>query len=245
MHLTDTELEMLADGELRPPLGKVAHRHLTECAVCAGALARREARNRQIGNWLHAVDHAPPATSVDLLVARATAARRRRWPAIAAGIAAVGVAVAGAAAVMPHSPLGAYLGRWTRRDGASPVVQQSPEPGASSVGFTPGSMVTVLFASTQTSGQIVVTLSDSAIVRVAHRAGNANYMVTTEGVVVENTGSRASYEVTVPRATASVHIRVGSRTIFARDGGQLSTAVVPDHDGHYLIRFAALGGSTN
>jgi hypothetical protein len=36
---------------------------------------------------------------------------------------------------------------------------------------------------------------------------------------------------------------VGSRTIFAWDGGHVSTAGVPDSDGHYLIRFAALGAA--
>jgi hypothetical protein len=122
-------------------------------------------------------------------------------------------------------------------------VQQSPEPSASSVAFAPGSTVTVTFTSTQTSGEIEVTLGDSPIVRVAHRAGSIGYALTADGVLIDNGGSRASYEVTVPRAVASVHIRVGSRLIFARDGGHLWAVTVPKPPGRYLIRFAALSVS--
>lgn len=243
MHLTDKELELLADGELRSPRRELARRHLGECALCAEALAGREARNREVADLLLTVDHAPPVASSDFLVARATRAHRSQWQAMAAGIAAVGVAVVGAAAAIPNSPLRVYLGRLARTTSATPAVLQSPQPSATSVGFTPASVVNVTFASTQPSGQIAVTLSDSAVVRVAHRAGSASYVLTVDGVLVENGGSRASYEVTVPRAVASVHIRVGNRVIFARDDGHLSTVASPDGAGRYLIRFAALGAS--
>jgi hypothetical protein len=98
----------------------------------------------------------------------------------------------------------------------------------------------VIFTSTQTSGEIEVTLGDPPIVRVAHRAGSISYVLTADGVLIDNGGSRASYEVTVPRAVASVHIRVGSRLIFARDGGHLWAVTLPQPEGRYLIRFAAL-----
>jgi hypothetical protein len=124
MHLTDKELDTLADGELRSPLGESAHRHLAQCAVCAEALADRDARNREIADLLLAVDHTPPVASLDFLMARAPRAHRSKWQAIAAGIAAVGVAVVGAAAAMPNSPLRAYLGRLARTESAVPAVQQ-------------------------------------------------------------------------------------------------------------------------
>jgi hypothetical protein len=159
---------------------------------------------------------------------------------MAAGIAAVGVAVVGAAAAMPNSPLRVYLTRLARMESAAPVVQQSPEPNASSVAFAPASVVNVIFTSTQPSGEIEVTRGDSAVVRVAHRAGNVSYLLTADGVLIDNGGSRASYEVTVPRAAASVHIRVGSHVIFTQDGGHLWTFTSPNREGRYLIRFAAL-----
>ncbi len=245
MHLTSAELETLVDGESLSPRTDRANQHLAACATCGVALAQRRVVRREVAALLRAVDHFPPVVSPDLLIARARRVQRSRWPGMAAGIAAVAVAVVGAAAVIPHSPLRVYLGRLARIESAAPAVQQPAEPPASSVGFTPASVVNVTFVSTQASGEIDVTLSDSAVVRVAHHAGSASYVVTAEGMVVENAGSDASYEVTVPRAASSVHIRVGSRTIFARDGGHVSTAGVLDANGHYLIRFAALGGSAN
>jgi hypothetical protein len=240
MHLTDRELETLADGELRSPGGESAHRHVAECAVCAEALARREARNREVAALLWAVDHALPVASSDLLIARATRVPRSRWRAMAAGIAAAGVAVVGAAAAIPNSPLRVYLRRLAKTEGAASAVQQSPEPSASSLAFASANVVNVIFTSMQPSGEIEVTLGDSAVVRVAHRAGSVSYLLTADGVLIDNGGSRASYEVTVPRASASVRIRVGSRVIFTHAGGHLWTVTSPNREGRYLIRFAAL-----
>jgi hypothetical protein len=158
---------------------------------------------------------------------------------MAAGIAAVSLAAVAAAAAVPSLPLRAYLGRLVRIGRAAPPVHQSPESGAASVGFTPASVVNVIFTSPQRSGEIGITLSDSPLVRIAHRSGTVNYVLTADGVRVENEGSRASYEVTVPR-TVSVHIRVSNRVIFARDGDRLSTLTSPDGEGRFLVRFAAL-----
>jgi hypothetical protein len=221
----------------------MARRHVAECARCADALARQDARNCEVAELLLAVDHAPPVTTSDFLVARAARAHRSKWQAMAAGIAAVGVVVVAAAAAIPNSPLRVYFGRLARGASTTPAVLQSPQSSAASVGFAAASVVNVTFASTQSSGQIEVTLTDSAVVRVAHRAGSASYMLTADGLLVDNGGSRASYAVTVPRAAASVRIRVGNRVIFARDSGRLSTVTSPDRDGRYLIRFAALGAS--
>jgi hypothetical protein len=240
MHLTSAELEALADGELLSPQSDRARRHLAACTTCGVTLARRQALLREVAEVLGAADHVPPVVSPDDLIARARRIRRSRWPALAAGIAAVGVAIVGAAAVIPRLPLTVHLGRVAKVDSAAIAGQQPAELRASSVGFTPAGVVNVTFASTQSSGEIGVTLSDSPVVRVSHRAGSVSYLVTMEGMLVENAGSGASYEITVPRAAASVHVRVGNWTVFARDGGHIWTAGVPGPSGHYLIRFASL-----
>jgi hypothetical protein len=238
MHLTETELEQLADGEIMGLREEPAHRHLTGCAECAEGVARRKVWHREAQDLLRSIDSTPPVVSPDLLIAQASRVRGPRWGAIAAGIAAVGVAIVAAAAAVPNSPLRTYLARLGGKHSAAPAVHQSPESNVASVGFVPARAVNVTFKSEQRSGQIGVTLSDSPLVRVAHRSGSASYTLTLDGVQIANVGSSASYEVTLPRAATVVRIRVSGRVVFARDGDTIEAAASPDPQGRYVIPFA-------
>ena len=242
MHLTEADLERLTDGEITSVGGELAHRHLTACAECAEALARRRAQHREVADLLLTIDDAPPFISPDQLIAQARRGRGPRWGAIAAAIAAVGVAmVVAAAAAVPNSPLRAYLAHLGIRHRAAPAVDQSPESRVASVGFAPARVVNVIFESPQQSGEIGVTLGDSPLVRVAHRSGSASYTLTPDGVLIGNAGSGASYEVTLPRSAAVVRIRVDNRVVFARDGDDIATAASPDSQGRYVIPFVVRG----
>lgn len=241
MHLTEPQLESLTDGEIARVSGESAHHHLTTCAECAEGLARRKAWHREVGDLLLTVDDAPPVVSPDLLIARARRGRRPRWGAIAAGIAAVGVAMVAAAAAVPNSPLRAYLAHLGARHRVAPALHQSSEPGVTSVGFAPARVVNVVFERPQQSGEIGITLADAPLVRVAHRYGSPSYTLTPDGVVIGNAESRASYEVTLPRSAPVVRIRVGDRVVFARDGDAIVTAASPDSQGRYVIPFVVPG----
>lgn len=242
MHLTEADLERLTDGEITSVGGELAHRHLTACAECAEALALRRARHREVAELLRTIDDAPPIVSLDQLIVQARRGRGPRWGAIAAAIAAVGVAMVAAAAAVPNSPLRAYLAHLGIPHRAAPTVDQSPESRVASVGFAPARVVNVIFESPQQSGEIGVTLGDSPLVRVAHRSGSASYTLTPDGVLIGNAGSGASYEVTLPRSAPVVRIRVDNRVVFARDGDDIVTAASPDSQGRYVIPFA-LGGT--
>jgi hypothetical protein len=243
MHLTEADLERLTDGEITDVDGEIAQGHLIVCPECAAALARRRARDRAVAALLQAIDDAPPIVSADGLITQASRAQGPRWRAIAAGIAGLGVAIVAAAAAAPHSPLRAYLAHLGIPHRAAPAPQPSPGSRVASVGFAPARVVNVMFERAQKAGEIGVTFGDSDIVRVAHRSGSATYTLTPDGVLIDNAGSRASYEVTLPRSAPVVRIRVGTRTVFARDGDEIVTAASPDSRGRYVIPLAA--GGTN
>ncbi|HXQ29191.1 MAG TPA: zf-HC2 domain-containing protein [Gemmatimonadales bacterium] len=245
MHLTETELQTLADGELLGRRRERAERHLAHCATCVTAVARLQANERWVADALRAVDHKPPAVSAERLMPYAVARRWRRWQALAAGIGALLVAAAGAAAVIPNSPLRAFLGLAKRTAHASRTAPQAPELSSSSVGFAPAKVVNVTFLSPQPSGEIGIVLADVPMVRVAHRGGSASYTLTADGVLIANEGSHASYSVTVPRAAPVVRIRVGGEVVFTREGGRVAAVAAPDQTGRYLIQFATLGREKN
>ena len=230
MHLTDAQLDALADGELRPapeaPLW-----HVAQCAACTEALARRKLQHRHAGALLETLDSTPPVVSSDDLIAQAMRGTGPRWRAIAAGIAAVSIGIG--AAVALH---GSRVGLHPHARSVAPVVHPLPAPRLINVGRTSSSPVTVTFASLQLSGEIDIILGDAPVVRVATRCGDASYPLTADGVVIDNAGSRASYEVTVPRVGSAVRIRVGNHVVFTRDGDGVHVAAGrPDGAGRYVI----------
>ena len=242
-HLTELELGALADGELTGWRSERAGRHLAQCGACAEAVARRRAQERELATLLRSVDHPPPPLAAERVMKRAARREPTKWRAVAAGLAGVTLAAAAAAAVIPGSPVRAFFGRHGGAASGARTSRQEPAWSTSSVGFAPTHVVNVAFQSAQRSGEIGVLLSDSLLVRVAHRAGSPSYTVTADGVLIANGGSGASYEVTVPRTVPVVRILVGNRVVFARDSGHVSGLASPDGPGRYRLQFAALAVS--
>ena len=119
----------------------------------------------------------------------------------------------------------------------------TPHAPASGLAFVPSGTIAVVFHEPQASGAIRIALGDTPSLRIAHAGGPATYVLTTEGVTVNNPGSGASYDITIPRSLARAEVRVGARLVFLKDGTQVVTLALRDTAGVYVIPFVPIGRS--
>jgi hypothetical protein len=249
MHLSDGELEALLDGEASPERRRAATAHLAVCSVCAARAAGLTTAQQVTAELLAALDAPAPALSVETIIARAadastrSAAPRRRI-ALAAGVAALVVAVTAAAAI-PGSPVRRYVARLLGgpRPAAHPAPQGLQGP-ASGVAFVPSGPVAVVFREPQTGGAIQIAFGDTPSLRITHVGGRAAYILTTEGVAVDNRGSSARYDITIPESVTRVEVRIGARLVFAKEGSHIATLGARDTVGVYVIPFPLIGRSS-
>jgi hypothetical protein len=225
--------------------------HLAECSECGQRLRRLRASNEDMAQLLREIDHPMPPVSLAAVLARAAQRRRtRRRGALAAGLATLVIAGAAAAAV-PGSPVRRYVERVLigqagpqarRASTARPstallgVRQTAP----SGIAFVPVGDVEVRFREVQRAGTIRIRLTDATAVRITHVGGSAGYVLTAGGVSVENAGSGASYDITLPRTGAPAVVRVSDRVVFSKSDSAISTPALPDRGGSYVIAFPQL-----
>jgi hypothetical protein len=247
-HPTDQELLAFEDGELTAHRHRHVVGHLAECASCEDRLGNWRARELRTTALLSALDHRARGVTVDAVIARASASAAAEWrPLIAAGVALLLLAGAATAAV-PGSALRRYLDgviatspfSIPRRSHSIPVAAPAARHAASGIAFVPGPTVDIAFREEQSTGAIRITLRDSEAVRLEHHAGRAGFTLTAAGVVVENTGSGASYLLLLPRDARQIIVRVGPHTVFARTHDNIATTAARDSSGSYVLAFTHL-----
>jgi hypothetical protein len=241
VHLTDAEHDLLAHGELPPHDSARAVAHMARCDVCAGRRASLARDDLAIGGALRLLDGPIPAPDVDAVIATARRRGPSRWRIAAAAGA---LALAGAAAAMPGSPLRVLLERAATREPRVDIAARpaAPEPRAavptaSGVEVPVGDSAIVLFEAEQSSGAIRITIERADALRVRALGGGPALAVRSSGVVVRNRGSAASYEVAMPAAATFVEVRVGDRIVFAKHGRAVTRAPAYHADGSWTLRF--------
>lgn len=202
-------------------------------------------RDEELETLLRTVDHAVPRLRSQALIERARRRAMRRGIAVAATAL---VAVAGvAAAATPGSPVRRFVASLMAVRGApvpspsSPGAGRAPAPvGPRGVAFVPGSSVVVAFRDTQATGVLRVHLVDGQSLRLAPDQSVRGYALDAEGVTVDNTGSRATFDLRLPRGVAHGRITVGGRTVLTKDGARVDGAA-PDAHGDYVIPLGGTG----
>ncbi|HEX7051227.1 MAG TPA: hypothetical protein VF188_13555 [Longimicrobiales bacterium] len=231
-HLDAAALVRLLDGEAAAAEHESAAAHLAGCRRCSarfGALRRRSARLTQVlaaADWPcppMPVPHAGGAPRV-----RATRALRPGWRIRRAPAAAAAAILLGVAAVVA-SPLPGWIGAWTaagwsRLVGATDKGTAPEAPSRTRVRFEPvGVELSLDFAAYQQTGAITVRALDVPYVEVTDDDGAATLLVLPAGIrILNDVGSTAEYQVTVPARIQRVRIRIAGRDAVILDADRLA-----------------------
>jgi hypothetical protein len=253
VHLSDHELYLVSDDEADP-----RRIHVASCASCAARVEGARDFDRKLPALLQRLDHdasafGPPLRAIDVLAVARQRTRERRARRRRAWLGGLGtlVAASAAAAAIPSTRWHALVERFTRAAAASPERSSSvPYPAASGAAATRGSIavaaspaVTVSFRFVQTAGVIRVVLTDAAQIRIEHAGGAPRYVVSPQGVGIENAESSASYVIGVPRSSDSVDVRIAGRLVFAKHGVSVTGMARSDGPGVYRLDFTSLSRS--
>ena len=243
-HLDEGQVQRLLHRELIPAETS-AREHLAVCADCRGRVAAAEREEHEVDALLHQVDHPPPRIDANTVAtkARAQGFRLRPW---AAGILLM-LGLAGAAYAAPGSPLPAWVKAVVERvsgrseSAAAPAPAQVPNPGFAGIAVTPGGELVLLFTSTQSEGQVQVSLTDGAEAVVRAVNGAATFTADVDRLVIDNQGSSASFEIEIPRTAPRVEIRVGGVRVFLKEGSRITLNGSAERRGPYLLPLTAPG----
>lgn len=244
MHLSDEQIQRLIHGELDATSRDVATRHARECPSCAQALATAEHEETAIFDLLGTVDHEMPAVDAAKITTVPAHGRLAVWGRRAASIVIV-AAVAGAAYAIPGSPLPdlvkqlAAIMTGERETPPAAVDESTPgPPGTSGIAVAAGDHFVIQFAGPQDSSFVLVSLTDDPMVRVRVLGGTAAFTTDAGRLDIENRGSIANYEISLPRDAPWIEVRVGSTARWQKDGERVSSGSVPDAQGRYWIALA-------
>lgn len=220
MHLDDEQLQRLLHGELPRAVERSLRDHLVACDECRARLADLGREESETYGLLLLVDHPAPRVTAEAVAAAATPAGRS-WGRWAAGVL-LALTAAGAAYALPGSPLREWVREW------SAWVERAPEPASpltpelAGIAIEPGSSLTILFTTVQPEGQVRVSLAAGDAVRVRAPTGAARFTSNAGRLVIDNSGSPATFEVEIPRGAARVEIAVAGDRIFLKEGARVT-----------------------
>ena len=228
MHLHDGELQGLLDGELSGSEKESLRAHVEGCEQCAPRMEAMKFAFRETGQLLTALDESPPPMSVDELIEiaqrRHIPARRAprgiAWAASVAGLVVVTIV----AAAIPGSPVRAIVQNLLEELGpASPQPTAPAEPwdAQAGVAITPDGAIEIIFDAAQSSGSIEVQLIQTDIARIEVRGDSVGFAVGDRSIRVENQNATANYRITLPEDLQQTVIRIGTRTVFAKQGSRI------------------------
>lgn len=230
MHPDEVELQALIDGELDPKTSERVLSHLAGCERCSARHDMLERAFRETAALLSELDREAPGISArDVIreaerraLPRMSAKRRTLW---AASIAALLVAGAVAAAIVPWSPVRMVMERMLTGAGTE-APTRGPAPADewgqhAGIALVPGDGLEIAFETIQSEGSIELVEVGADTARVEVRSDSVGFVVGDGSVVIENRGARASYRIFLPEDLPAVLIRVGDRTVYQRDGSEL------------------------
>jgi hypothetical protein len=214
-HLDEDLTQRLLHGELTELLDAPVRAHLAACTDCRERVAEAEHAESQMLSMLRHLDSPVPQVSAQSIVAAARGTRSTpgRW---AAGIL-LGLGLAGSVYAAPR------LLSWLVR---SPEITPAPtdsQTGPSGIALAPGPDLLILFDSTQAQGQITVSLSEADEVVVRALGLGAAFDAGETRLRIDNRGSRASFEIEIPRTAARVEIRIAEERVFLKEGMHVTT----------------------
>jgi len=218
MHLDQEQTQRLVHGELSPSTERAAREHLALCNECRAHVAETERQEDEVQALLRSVDHPAPRIDVRAIVARARA-RHFGWMRWAAGIL-LALGLAGAAYAAPGSPLRTWAKAVAAWLGGGP--KQAPEASVAGIAVAPRRELVIQFTAHQTVGAAQVSLTDGAEVVVRAPLGAAMFTADADRLVIDNTGSQASFEIEIPRTAPRVEIRVGQDRTFLKEGTRVT-----------------------
>jgi hypothetical protein len=239
MHLEDEQIQRMLHGEFDGPGATAVQGHLASCAACRLELERATREEEAVFELLRRLDHAAPAVGAEAVAGRAVG-RQAGWGRWAAAIL-LALGAAGIAYAMPGSPLRAWVARaaaWVMRPAAHQPSALHPlpiRPQSAGIAVVPGDRFVIRFMTTQAEGEARVTLTVGSEIVARAVNGRATFATEADRLTIENEGSRAHYEIELPRGAPRVEILVGPRPIFLKRGQQLVTDVPPDTQGRYIL----------
>lgn len=234
MHLDEETLQRLLHGELAGPGESRARTHLASCRECARRLEEAAREEERIFGLLETLDHAPPATGPESILAGGPAPERWRSR-IAAGVAFL-LVVGGIAVAVPGSPVRDWV-RGALRGEPPPAAVEADRPGEESVAgvsVDPGELIEVAFEESQERGRILVRLVRAPELQVRIHGGSPGIRVHSDRIVVANAGSAASYEILVPESAPRVRVRVGARVLFEKEDEEARAPTTRSEEGWVL-----------
>ncbi len=242
-HLDEEHRERLLHGELPRDAEDSARAHLAACPDCRRGLEDSARELQQVQALLEALDDAPPAVDLAVVIRPRRSTLRRAAPVLqwAAGLALFVAAAAGAYA-WPGSPVPAWLSAVNARFGGGPPHSTQPaspppaplaEPPESGIAVLPGRDFLIRFAAPQVVGEVRVTLVEGREIEVRAPVGAARFTSNATRLLIDNHGSQASFEVAIPRAAPRVEIIVGDERVLLKEGARVTGAA--NADGSYLI----------
>jgi len=237
MHVDEEQLQRLVDDELAEPADEWVHEHVQHCESCRDRLGRAKTEQSELFALLGTLDHPRKRVDHAALIARARAGKAK-WMTRAAGFVVAAV-LAGVAYAAPGSPLPSLVARVFGGPDAPNVaaVQKAvPEtPVVSGVTVPAGNRMVITFTSTQTTGEIRVTLSDRADVEVRATGTGAAFTAGEDLLTIDNASSRADFTIAIPRHARLVEIRIGEDRVFLKDGARIVTGhAVPGVDTYVI-----------
>ena len=241
MHLDDERLERLLHGELAEDDSAAARSHLLACAECRARFAAAERDEREVFDLIGAVDHPVPTVAVGTILERAGARRRtwHRWAAAAVLVLALG----GAAYALPGSPLRRWVDAAMERVAGGgpggivpdPVPVDAPPEDGAGIAVAPGAGLLIEFVGPEVGGSARIVLSDATEVMIRAPTGAATFRAEAERVAVHRSGTRARFDIEIPRSAPRVEVRVGTRRIFLKEGTRTTADMPLGPDGAWIL----------
>ena len=244
MHLDAERIQRVLHEELPRAVTAETTAHLAACGECRVAVSLARAQEEEMFGLLGAIDH--PRRRGDVGRVR-EAVRRRRAPPLrwAAGLVAA-VGLAGVAYALPSSPLRRWFEAWRETSSSSIAQDVTPripervreDSDLSGVSIAPGASALVAFSAVQSTGEARIALADAGDIEVRAPVGAVTFAAGASRLVIENAGSRVSYEILIPRSAPRVEIRVAGVTVWRKDGTRIESDYSAGPDGVSRIPLA-------
>jgi hypothetical protein len=187
------------------------------------------ADDAELARLLAHVDHAPPPITADDVIERARLAPMRRavW---AAGIVLI-LALAGVTYALPGSPLRAWL---SQPEPAPPEAPQVDRGNGGAILLDASAPALLIFPAPVRGSHLRVVFADRPDIAVRFLPSSGSVDSQPDRLVIAALAPD-TFELAVPRAARRVEVRVGDRTVFLKDEGEISADVSPDAEGRYVL----------
>jgi len=244
MHLSDEQLQRFLHGELSPDTARAVNMHAEACSECHPRLEAARLEDVDIDLLLTTLDHPEKGTTTASAIRARVRRARRQWmqrvAAIALLVGAGGVAWAAPRSALPRFVRAVLASLQPGVKRASPRAQPAMSaPAVAGISVTPGADLVLQFTVAQSEGDVRVSLVDGADVMVRAPVAAASFTSTDGRVVIDNTGSRADFEIDIPRSAPHVEIRIGSRPVFVKRGPSISAPDAVERESTYAIGLAS------